>query len=158
MRKANKIVFPVVYFFLILLSLQSAYSINIDSCNPTWKNDSNVDYDIINNINYDASTFCLRFRNAENITLNCNGYWLNGTNDDSLDYSIYTENVKNITVKDCKLNNWTFGVYYYRTNNSFLENISSYNINKTIKLKESNNNLAWNLKLFYAKEDRKSVV
>jgi len=133
----SAVIFALVF---LLLSSPSVYPIDITGCNTTWKEDSNVVYDLVNDVQDSSDTLCLRFRNAENITLDCHNHWLNGTNNYILDYGIYAQYVDNINIVNCRLDGWKIGFYFYYVNYSNISSISLFNINDSFGLEFSDHN------------------
>jgi parallel beta-helix repeat protein len=79
-----------------------------------------------------------------NIVLDCQGFTIDGT-DAASSYGINvtrkTANNTNITVKNCILTDWTYGIYLYTSsNNTLSNNTASSNANYGIYLSSSSNN------------------
>jgi parallel beta-helix repeat protein len=67
---------------------------------------------------------------ADNLALDCNGYSIDGTGTmigGSSIGGIYAENRKNITVKNCKVNNFRNGIYFWVQNGQLINNIVNKN-------------------------------
>ena len=75
---------------------------------------------------------------ASDITLNCNGATLSGTGSSS---GIYLNNRSNVTVENCNVINYSYGVYLYSSsNNTLVNNAVNSNTKKGIFLSSSSNN------------------
>lgn len=59
--------------------------------------------------------------NNSNVTLDCSNYFINGS-DSSLTYGIHIANASNVTVSNCKMGLFTYGVMINGTNSSLLHN------------------------------------
>jgi parallel beta-helix repeat protein len=84
---------------------------------------------------------------ASNITLDCNGYIMQGTGKQAANnyYGISAENVNNITIRNCKTSNWTTGIYLEGVSKSNLLNDSSNGSTFSgIELSNSSNNTIQN--------------
>jgi parallel beta-helix repeat protein len=66
---------------------------------------------------------------ASDVIFDCQGYWIDGT-DTSNTIGIKAEGTSsntltNITIKNCNLTDWRYGIYYRYTENSTLDNITA---------------------------------
>jgi len=59
---------------------------------------------------------------ANNIIINCSGYAINGSGTDTNSYGIYASNRNNITIKNCNITNFDYGIYFSKTGNSSIIN------------------------------------
>ena len=68
-----------------------------------------------------------------NVTIDCNGYWINYTGNDIGYYFGIQTNQFNTTVRNCNIYNYTAGIFFDRADNGTIENnnITIYN-NKTL--------------------------
>jgi surface protein/parallel beta-helix repeat protein len=84
--------------------------------------------------NISSQGTCLTI-SAANVTLDCNGYWINYTGNDVGDYFGIETNQFNSTVKNCNIYNFTIGVFFNGADNGTIENnnITLYN-NKTLSI------------------------
>jgi parallel beta-helix repeat protein len=76
---------------------------------------------------------------ANNITLDCQNHVIDGVGDEET-YGIYVYNVQNVTIKNCLLTDWDFGLYLYNSNSSTLLNINSNSNSISIYLDSSSYN------------------
>lgn len=61
---------------------------------------------------------------AENNTIDCKGIILNGTNTTDT-FGIYSDS-DNTTVKNCIIDRFSTGIYYYRSDNGRIDNVTTY--------------------------------
>jgi parallel beta-helix repeat protein len=61
---------------------------------------------------------------ASNITLDCQNHIIDGVGTSGT-YGIYTTE-ENITIKNCVLSDWNYGIYLYNSNSSTLSNVTSH--------------------------------
>lgn len=124
----KKILFSLILFSLLFISLASA--IDISDCSNL--NETGQIYYLTQNITNSNNKFCLNIT-ASNVTLNCQGYMIDGNA--SLK-GIGTEGIRvrrdsatwtNATIKNCIINDWTWGIYFYRTYNNTVENLNTSN-------------------------------
>ena len=79
--------------------------------------------------------------NADNITLDCNNHTITGNYPYYYGPGIYLNNRENVTIKNCIITNFTFGIYLYNSNHSqILNNNASFNGADGIRLHRSSNN------------------
>jgi len=90
-----------------------------------------------------AAGTCIHI-NADDVILDCKLYSITGPG--SSGYGINVTGRNNVTIKNCNVTDFRQGIYFYNTNNSFIENTSSSsNIwNGMIIQSSSNNTLALN--------------
>jgi len=74
---------------------------------------------------------CIRFNGSDNLIFNCNGYTINGDND-NWGYGIWLNDSNggsdNNTIRDCdNITGFYHGVFLYFSNNNTLRNLSVYN-------------------------------
>ena len=90
---------------------------------------------------FNTGTYSVNFGviiNKSNIFLDCNNSWLYGPN---LNFGIRIVNKTGVTVKNCKLTNYEYGIYLRKSNyNNIIDNEFSDNIAYGVFLRESNNN------------------
>ncbi len=86
-----------------------------------------------------------------NTILDCNGYNIIGFQDGKR--GISSENKKSITIKNCIFQNWSYGIYLFKTNDSRIENVSFLGNNtRAIYLLGSDNNKVTNVSFIDTKE------
>jgi len=74
---------------------------------------------------------------ANDVTIDCDGYSITG---DSTGNGIYSAGVQNITITDCTISNYEYGIYSSSTHNSYFINNEVYNTIANIILTSSNDN------------------
>ncbi len=90
------------------------------------------------NLSVNGST-CLTITQP-GITLDCNGYGIIG-NQASGTYGILVQGVTGVTLKDCNVSYFDYGIYLNNTNSSLIQNVSEYNSNHDgLELNDANNN------------------
>jgi len=94
-------------------------------------------------INSTTSSACMLIL-ADNVILDCQGHIIDGI-DSSNTYGIYvshdSETATNITIKNCTLTDWDYGIYLQNSSSNNLDNITaSSNIYAGIYLENSNSN------------------
>jgi len=124
-------------FILIVLSMVVSAATTISTCtNIVASGEYLLDTDIIGS----SLNKCMNIT-IDNVTLNCQGYIVNGT----ATTGIYSEDNKNITVKHCKVSGWgDDGIYFLRTNYSTIYNVSMQQSTNNIHLSDSYNNVIYN--------------
>ncbi len=79
---------------------------------------------------------------TNNITLDCNGYSITGGR---TNYGIYLNNKTGVTIKNCTVSNFSYGIYLYNTDYSeLLDNITNSHTADGIRLHNSSNNTVIN--------------
>jgi len=122
----------VFLLFLVIIALAAitrwaqvtAFAVvNINSCQnlgesyTTYKLTANIDPP---NHVQSGLDYCMNFV-ADHITLDCNGFHING--DDSVNtMGIRVANRKNITIINCEITNYYYGIYFFVTNSSTIQN------------------------------------
>jgi parallel beta-helix repeat protein len=98
-------------------------------------------YSLANDVFNSTNMTCMRF-NADNVTLDCNGHVLDGIYVNGA-LAVYADGRTNVTVKNCNLTRWWYGVYLSVTTRSLVENTnSSYNYWGAYLTASSNNNIS----------------
>lgn len=124
----------------MLLSKITAAVIYINNCGILDKEGET--YVLTSNVF--SGTTCFYIKN-KSITLDCDGYTIQGLNGD---YGIYTRLSSGtggpvngyITVKNCKITGWKKGVYFYNTNKNTFQNLDVYSNDYGIYLYDSDEN------------------
>ncbi len=121
---------------------------NITNC--TVLDVAGVTYYLINDIPNSDYTTCMNIT-ANNVTLDCQGYLIDG--DDSGSYGIYARRASatdtNITVKNCNVTDWNYGIYIYYSNlNNLTNNTVSSNQQVGLNIIFSSNNQISDSKYF----------
>ncbi len=90
----------------------------------------NTIYILSSNVSSNGTCFTVT---QPNITLDCNGYWINYTGNDTGYYFGIETNQFNTTVRNCNIYNYTIGIFFNGADNGTIENnnIILYN-NKTL--------------------------
>ena len=95
---------------------------NVDGCNQL--NTTGAIYTLIQNVSSNGTCFTVT---AENVTLDCNGYWINYSQSE-FGYGINITNRNNISIRDCSLfgeeENYTHSILIYNSTNVRLYNNS----------------------------------
>ncbi|MEA1909645.1 MAG: right-handed parallel beta-helix repeat-containing protein [Patescibacteria group bacterium] len=153
--------------FIILLATIFVFAVDINDCaeldaEDTW-------YDLTTNANLNlGDTICFNVT-AENVTLDCNGYFASGTSGGS--YGIWS-NSSNLTVMNCEIKNFYYGLdmdnvdgdtYYLQildsnftghasmgirledSHNAILNNVNISDTHDGIRLEKSNNSKFYNI-------------
>ena len=121
-------------FILFLIGFVSTWvdngnsSQSVDGCNQL--NTTGATYTLTSNVFSNGTCFTVT---QPNITLDCNGYWINYTGNDIGYYFGIQTNQFNTTVRNCNIYNYTAGIFFDRADNGTIENnnITIYN-NKTL--------------------------
>lgn len=88
-------------------------SIPVGACNTTILTNAVLGFNLTAN-----GTNCINF-GADNIELDCKGYWIIG---DGTHYGVNISNRKNITLKNCNIKNFSINTFVLNTNNSLIQN------------------------------------
>ena len=131
---------PVLIVFA-LISVLSTLSVMGASCTSVPVEDCTVDGDLT----LDFGTYFLNDSNgngaiiigANDVTLDCNGATIQG-NDTNNGWGIYSNLRTNITIKNCKVANYSRGIYILRNINTTLNNNTMSNSNVNIRIVRSN--------------------
>ncbi len=101
-----------------------AHSITINSC--SYLDQPNNVY-ILNNSIYNSSSAACIYITHSNITLDCAGNTINGNSSAEYGILVYnsTHQLSNITIKNCRINNWNNNIYFTKVNNVYVDNCSS---------------------------------
>ncbi len=86
-------------------------------------NETGWTYNLTQDITDSASTACMNVT-ADNVTLDCGGRRIDGTYTLNT-YGVYMKDRKNVTVRNCTITDWWFGVFM---NTSLRSNISASNL------------------------------
>ena len=119
-------------FILFLIGFVSTWvdngnsSQSVDGCNQL--NTTGATYTLTSNVFSNGTCFTIT---RPNITLDCNGYWINYTGNDTGYYFGIETNQFNITVRNCNIYNYTIGIFFNGADNGTIENnnIIIYNNN-----------------------------
>ncbi|NIO20643.1 MAG: hypothetical protein GTN76_07865 [Candidatus Aenigmarchaeota archaeon] len=90
-----------------LLNAQPVLSVNIDNCSvlDTQGETYNLTQDIWNSTN----STCMDVQ-ANDVILDCQGYRIDGV-DGGDTYGVFIVNYDNVTVRNCEISDWTYGIY-----------------------------------------------
>ena len=143
MKRRFLIVLVFFVFVLFLIGFVSTWvdngnSIqNVDGCNQL--NTTGATYNLTQNVSSQGTCFTIT---QPNITLDCNGYWINYSGDDIGYYFGIETNQFNTTVRNCNIYNYTAGIFFNGADNGTIENnnIIIYN-NKSLGSIISDNGL-----------------
>jgi len=140
----------LIFLGIFLISFVSAE--DISTCRPL--NVTGTYYNLTANVT--SATTCFSVT-AQNVTLDCNGYWINySTGGTANTYGVYSTGRDNITIKNCNIfdGNWTssiasrYGIYFTSTNNGTIlnnfVNVSNSNAIYLYNYGENYNNLTSN--------------
>ena len=105
-----------VIALLLLALLSPAYALtNINSCSDL--NTANEVYNLTANTGCSGTCSCINI-DASNITLQCNGFTIDGTSPASpYNYGVNITSVNGTTVRDCRITNFVFGIYVAHSSN-----------------------------------------
>jgi len=136
--KKISIALSVIFFFLFL---KIGYAIEKSSCSKL--DQEGATYYLTQDIIDSSATYCM-WITANNVVLDCQGHTIDGT-DASDSYGIYIDRFPaqntNITVKNCIVTDWDYGIYLrYANNNTIINLTSNSNSRHGIVLYSSNNN------------------
>ncbi len=106
---------------LILGTINLAFGVDISACGTL--NSGNTVYNVINNLTTTGTCITL---NANNITLDCQGYTLDGDFSGTTDYGIYSSTRSDLKIKNCNIQNFTHGIYMVGASSG--NNITNINI------------------------------
>ncbi len=148
MLRFGKFFIFITILTVFLGSAQTVSAANIDNCSvlDTAGEIYNLTQDILNSPN----TTCMNIT-ADNVTLDCNGYKIDGVYSSST-YGVYWNGNDNITIKNCNITDWWYGVYLDSSfdnvifSNNFTHNyhgvemIDSWYNNVSVNFMESVNN------------------
>ena len=104
------------------------------SCDGTITTDTTLTEDILNCDDYGISV------GEDDLVLDCNGHTISGNNSSGM--GILVANHNNITIKNCIVRGFYYGVYlYYSNGNNLTNNTVNNNLEEGIHLYESDNNI-----------------
>jgi parallel beta-helix repeat protein len=123
------------------LSSVKAEGININACSVLT---SNTVY-VMNGSITGAVGSCMQFNGADNVTFDCKGYVVDGDDTGSSDYGFWLNDSNsgsyNVTVQNCTITDFSYGIYLYSSSNNTFQNITiSSNTNQGFHLDSSSNN------------------
>gem|GEM_PF-3558816 len=92
-----------------------------------------------------AGSVCVKIA-ASNVVFDCNGYNITNNGTTGTTRGIMTNgSLDNVTVRNCPgISEYTYGADIYATNNSFVSNITFFNLSYGIRLISGYNNTIWN--------------
>jgi len=143
--KIKKLFLFMTYLFPFFIVLSVSFADTpISSCT---KISTPGNYYLTNDILNSASKCCINIT-ASNVVLEGAGYTIDGI-DSQNSYGVYVKRstpLDNVTVKNLKITDWYYGIYYYRANRGKIENNLANSNYYGIQLREecSNNNLTNN--------------
>lgn len=118
MLRVSKILVLIILTAVFLGSAQTVSAIDINNCSVL--DTAGETYVLTQNVDGSSNTTCMNVT-ADNVTLDCNGYKIDGVNSPNT-YGVYTISRKNITVKNCNVTDWQSGVYLNFSYNSTVFN------------------------------------
>jgi parallel beta-helix repeat protein len=114
------------------------YNTSLTDCRTIDASDT---YILVNNVSSSGTCFTIA---ANDVTLDCQGYMINGT-DAALSNGIdNTGGFDNITIKNCVIKDFDRGIYFINAENGTLANNSAYSNNRGIAFESSSNNILAN--------------
>lgn len=129
--KVLVVVFAAVFMLSCTRTAQAAT--NVDNC--TVLNTAGETYVLTQDIPNSANTTCFNIT-ASNIVFDCNYRLVDGT-DTSSTNGIYAKAATNITIKNCNLTDWGYGVYFDTVYNSTLYKSNFTSNNDGVELMHS---------------------
>lgn len=118
MLRVSKILVLIILTAVLLGSAQNVSAINIDNC--SLLDTAGEIYNLTQDIDDSSNTTCVNVT-ADNVTLDCNGYKIDGVYSSST-YGVYAFGRDNVTVKNCNVTDWWYGVYLNLTSDSVISN------------------------------------
>ena len=107
----------MILFFLFFSLLEVGFSlININSCGEL--NISGEVYNLTQDVTFNGTCFDI---DNDSLTLNCNGYILNGQNTSS-GYGLYISNNDYVNVNNCNIENFYSGIYLGNSDRAVINN------------------------------------
>lgn len=120
------IVLLVLVLSLFLISLGFVNSVDVSSCQTL---SSDTIYVLTQNVTSAINASCFSVNSLDNVTLNCNDYYIFGNGSANNKFGI-TGNGANINIYNCGFDNWTLqnpnsmdGIFFSGSNSIF-ENIT----------------------------------
>ena len=118
-------VFLVCFMFAFFFSY--SHALTTISSLPYSIQSSNTNYNFTGNFS-DNDSFMVNATNVQNVTIDCQGIYLTASSTDTFNTTtFYLFNANNVTIKDCVMVNYTFGVVMNATNFSVIYNNSFIN-------------------------------
>ena len=115
MKKRNLFIFLLKFFVIMTLFMNLSLAENISACTGA-ASQSNKIYSLTSNVQANVNTNCFTLGN--NVTLECNNFWINGTQSTNK-MGVYITGSNN-TIRNCNLANWTNGY-------DILDSMNTYN-------------------------------
>ena len=141
MLRVSKFLVLVIFAAVLFGSVQNVSAINIDNC--SFLDTAGEIYNLTQDIDDSSNTTCVNVT-ADNVTLDCNGYKIDGVYSAST-YGVYAFGRNNITVKNCNITDWWYGVYLSSSFNSMIFNNNLTNNYHGIEMIDSwQNNISKN--------------
>jgi len=130
------LLFSALFFTFFFNSTLSEASIYIDNC--TLLDTPNEAYFLTQDILDSNNVTCMNIT-VNNVTLDCQGHLIDGK--DYVDSKgIYTQNT-NVTIKNCNISDWYYGINFLNNNGNVIENVTLLSNSYGIYLFLSNNNI-----------------
>lgn len=143
--------YKINLIFLILFNLliiPNILAVDISNCSNL--NITGTIYYLTQNITNSNYFYCLNIT-ASNITLDCRGYTIDfnsslggGTTRTGININRASDVYTNITIKNCILSDWVYGLYLYRAHNNYIENWNTTRNSKGIEFNYANFNTVKN--------------
>ena len=118
MLRFGKFLVFIVFAGALLGSAQNVSAANIDSCSVL--DTAGETYVLIQDIDDSSNSMCMNIT-ADNVTLDCNGYKIDGVYSAST-YGVYAFGRNNVTVKNCNVTDWWDGIRLNLTSDSMISN------------------------------------
>ncbi|PLW79869.1 hypothetical protein C0585_05435, partial [Candidatus Woesearchaeota archaeon] len=109
---------------LMIIMAASVLGVDINNCTSTVVINNPGTYDVTDNLT--TTTTCIDIQ-SDDVTLDCQGKTLTGDGWDGHDHGINLDDLNNITLSDCNINNFEVGVYLNKVNESNIINVNSSN-------------------------------
>ena len=104
------------------------------------------EYELTSDIINSNATVCIDIT-ADNVVFDCGGHAVNGDglgNTRGIRVKRSSSTDTNVTVKNCVVSNWSFGIYLENSNRNILENNTAFDNVYALRLRASSNNVVVN--------------
>ncbi len=123
-------------FLALTLLLGALGAVNVNSCQDL--SSSSTTYDLTQDVNLPmARSVCFNIM-ADDITLDCHGHLISiGVSGPGTKYGVNSTYHDDVTIKNCRINNYNYGIYLHRNDDHLVKNNTCYsNVDSGIQLNE----------------------